>query len=321
MSYADFDYGLRIAKLAMVSTGLVGNILTFAIFSRKAFQKNSISTYCRALAVAECMLLLQLYTDVYMMLYKAAPLNTSDVMCKIVMYISVQMSAIPAWILVAFSVDKTLSMSRRQIPILKKKWFQWSVVASIVLFNLLLYVAIPITIKLQQYSTFANILYCDFATLSYFMVFIFVDLFETALIPFAIMMATSIITIRILYKSRKSLERVGKADKERKSRDTKYAVSSIVYNLLYVTLKLPNLVWYIMYGMRIPTSSYFLTITYFLFLLNLSLTFFINFASNSIFRKEFYSMFRIRHLVGEKFSTTGHSMTQTNRILPVMNEY
>lgn len=308
----DFETAFRLVKITTISAGLVGNLVTFLVYSRKTFQKNSMSTYCRALVVAECMILAQLLTELSMLFKKIAPLNMSDFMCKTVMYIFMEMSAIPGWILVALSVDKALCMSRKQFPILKKKSFQWSVVASIVMFNLLLYIEIPISIKLQRNSTFLNILYCDLATLNFFTPLIIVDLLETTLIPFAILMVISVITIRLIYKSRRSLEISSSVNIERRNKETKFAITTVAFNFMYVILKTPNIVWYIMYGIKIQTSSYFLIISFFLFLLNSSATFFVNFATNSIFRRELYIICGLR-----KVSITGQNvqMALPNRFI------
>ena len=236
-STADFDNVMRYVKIVMVSIGLAGNIITFIVFSRKAFMKNSIRTYCRALAVSQCLTLIQLITDVNYLVNKTTLLNINDGWCKAVMYIQTENNAIPGWILVAFSVDKTLSMRRIQISILRNKWFQRLVIAIIVVFNLLLYIEIPITISLRQYSNYVKVLYCDFATLDYFTVFIVINLLESTLIPFGIMMVSSVVTIRVLYKSRRSLEKTGNVNRERKSRDAKFAITSIAFNFMYMVLK------------------------------------------------------------------------------------
>jgi hypothetical protein len=319
-SSTDFDTALHYVKSVMISTGLIGNIITVIVFSRKAFQKNSISTYSQALAISQCLTLIQLMTSINYLAYKTQLLNLSDSWCKAVMYITLENNSIPGWILVAFSVDKTISMSRRQIQIIKKKWFQWSVVAAIVIFNVLLYLEILISLKLQQYSSYVKILYCDFTTLSFFTPFIIITLLESTMIPFVIMMVSSIITIRLLYRSRRSLERAGKISRERKSRDAKYAVTSIAFNLMHVVMKTPNFVWYILYANKISTSSYFLTISFFLFLVNCSFTFFVNFASNSIFRREFLILIRLRKPLTElQEQNTGHSFTNnTNRVMPTV---
>lgn len=262
---------------------------------------------------------MQLITDISILTTNTAPLNMSDGLCKTVMYLSLEMSSIPGWILVAFSVDKTLSMRKKPIVILKKKSFQWSVVAAIVLANLILYIEIPITLHLKSYSSIQNILYCDLATLDYFKPFIIINLLETTIIPFGIMVISSMITIRLLYKSRRSLEISGRLSVQRRSKDVKFAISSLTFCFLYVSLKMPNLVFYIMYANRETVSYYFLTISYFLFLVNSSATFFVNFVSNSIFRREFYILFRINLLIDELTSNTGRSNALLdNRILPIL---
>lgn len=317
-STAEFENIMRYVKIAMISTGIIGNLITVIIFSRKAFMKNSISTYTQALAISQCLILIQLIIDVNSLVNKTQLQNLNDGWCKAVMYIQTETNAIPGWILVAFSVDKTLSMRRIQISLLKNIWFQRLVIAIIVVFNLILYIEIPITIKLQQYSNYVKILYCDFATLDYFTVFIVINLLESTLIPFAIMMISSVVTIRLLYKSRRSLEKAGNVNRERKSRDAKFAITSIAFNFMYMLLKTPNFVWYILYANKISMSPYFLSISFFLFLVNCSATFFVNFATNSIFRRELFILFRLRkRRIEAQEQQTAQSLTN-NRVMPTI---
>jgi len=44
-------------SFATVSIGLVGNLLSFLVYSRKAFKKNSINIYCRALAIVDSLII------------------------------------------------------------------------------------------------------------------------------------------------------------------------------------------------------------------------------------------------------------------------
>jgi hypothetical protein len=196
-----------------------------------------------------------------------------------------QYASIPGWILVAFSIDKMLNMRASKPNILKSKLFQWSVVAGIVLFYICLYFVLLITLKLEPMM---GIYLCNLVTRDYFNAFVYVQITMTCAIPFIIMITTSVITIKLLLKSRASLKRNANAYKKRRIRDMKYAISSIVFNVYFIVFKMPFAI-----SPLIPDENlYFLTVSLFLFIVNCSSTFFVHLATNSIFCSQLLVIFR-----------------------------
>ena len=281
-----FYFPLTITEIAVISVGIIGNVLSLIVFSRKKFRKNSISTYCRALAVFECLGIIQLIHDVYRFIDETTFFyDLSDFNCKIFFYLWMEYMSIPGWILVAFSIDKMLNMRVSKPSILKSKLFQWSVVAGIVLFCFFSYFFLLISLKLERKM---GIFLCNLSFLNYYDAFAYVQMTVSCAIPFTIMIMTSFVTIWLLWKSRRLLERNGNDYKKKRIRDTKYATSSIVCNLFFVTFKMPLMIYPLL------SSTHFLYISIFLFIINCSSTFFIHLVTNSIFRYEFLVIFRFK---------------------------
>ena len=170
MSDASFIFATTTIEAAFIAMGLIGNVLNIIVFSRKTFRNNSISTYCIALAFVESITAVEFVICVYNLAYNINLPDQSVSLCKFTFSIAIYMNAIQPWIIVAFSIDKILSMRTRSIPILKKKWFQWSVVAGIVLFNLALYIYIPILIRVAE--IFPGYFMCDLSTIGFFNIYI-----------------------------------------------------------------------------------------------------------------------------------------------------
>ena len=287
MSLPVSNYGIAmtICRLTLTSMGVAGNIMSFIIFSRKTFRNNSISTYCRALAVLDCLILIQFIADVYSFINLTAFYNMNDTSCKLFYYFSILYTSIPGWILVAFSVDKMLNMRTSSPSIIKSKFFQWLVVAGIVIIHFILFVELLISLQVVPLFFMPSIKFCNFPFLSYFTLFVYINFSEACVIPFAIMIVSSIVTIRLLKKSRSSIERIGNADKKRRSRDIKYAISSVTFNVFFIAFKTPFII-----SPLVPLSSstdLFIDISFILFLFDCSSNFFIHLATNSIFRRTF----------------------------------
>jgi hypothetical protein len=288
-----FYIAMTISRAMIVLLGILGNIISFIVFSRKTFRNNSISTYCRALAVLDCLTIIELIENVYRIVNFRSYIffsNESDIWCKLFYYLSAQYSAIPAWILVAFSVDKMLNMRISPPQMLKSKLFQWMIVTGIVLLHFILYIELLTSLKLEISpfnKTYYNSSYvCNYTFLSYFYPLLYAQLSETCIIPFAIMIVTSCITISLLIRSRSHLERTGNADKRRRMRDIKFAISSLAFNVVFIAFKMPFFISYFLFK-----NFDFNQIAFLFFLVNCSSNFFIHFATNSIFRRELFAIF------------------------------
>ena len=291
MSDATFNFAVTTIEAVIVGIGLIGNILSIIIFSRKTFRSNSISTYCIALAICELWNLTEFITVVYTLAQNKFLYDQSDSFCKFYYSTNTWLASIHPWIMVAFSLDKLFSMRVNSLAILKKKWFQWSIVVGIVLFSLVLYIYVAIFIRVRE--IFPGFSMCDVTTIGFFNVHIIVFIFETSLIPFLVMFITSILTILLLIKSRNSVSKNGQVSRDRKSRDRKYAITSIVFNVSFITLKLPLAIFYLMLAYYSLYDPYFFKIVFLLYFLNMSMSFFIHLVTNSIFRRELLVLFRM----------------------------
>ena len=290
MSDPTFNFAITTAESIIIGIGIIANILCIIVFLRKTFRNNSISTYCIGLAICELLTIPAFITDVYNLSYNIYLPDHSNWFCKLYFYIVCFLASIQSWIMVAFSVDKLLSMRVNTIAILKKKWFQCSVVVGIVCFSNGLFLYVPILLRVRDIAP--GIPFCDPNTIPFFNVHLFLYIFETTLIPFIVMTITSILTIRLLIKSRNSVANNGQVANDRKYRDRKYAISSISLNITFIILRLPLTIFYILFGYYSLYDPYFYKVIYLFYYLDMSMNFFIHMLSNSLFRREFLVLFR-----------------------------
>ena len=311
MSTAVFTIAMNAVQAVTIAIGFIGSVLSVMIFSKKTFRNNSICTYCISMTIVECLSLFKFASNIGVLAYGVNLADQSDEFCKVSNFITTLLSSIRPCIMVAFSIDKLLTMRTRSITIIKKKWFQWSLVIAIVLFNTGLYIELPIYIKRRV--LFPGRYLCDGSTTGFYTIFMIVVLLETCLIPFVIMIITSVLTIRLLLKSRNSVERNGKLTQERKSRDFKYAVSSVTLNIMFIVLKLPLVIFNILSSFYSYNDVYFYNGSLFLFYLNMSLSFFVHLVTNSLFRQEFFTLLSFLKGIKDTLSTS-HSKQRLNQV-------
>ena len=310
MSAEDFSYVMNFIQAIIITIGLIGNIISIIVFSKKTFRTNSISTYCISIAIFENLSIAEMIADFFRVVYRVKAIDQTNFNCKIINYISTIMSTVQACLLVAFSIDKLLSM--KSVQIIKKKWFQFSIVGSIVFINALAYIFLPIS--LRRTEKYPGVYICDYSTIVFYKEFFIVNLLESCLVPFIIMSVTSTLTIRLLIKSRNSVEKInGQVLKERRSRDRKYAISSITFNIFFIVLKLPLLVYYILSAFYSYYNLYIQWFSLVFYFINISSSFFIHFATNSLFRREFKNVF-LRFGKANADSVNSNSRPRLNHI-------
>jgi hypothetical protein len=309
-----FTFVVNVVEATCIAIGMIGNFICILIFSRKTFRNNSISTYCIALGLIESLSVFEFIDAIGILKDKVNLSDQSDTNCKLIYYMDILLSGCQAWIMVSFGVDKLLNMRTSSTPIITKKWFQWSLVVGIILFNILLYIYVPILLKRAEVSP--NFYLCDFATMGFSQIFMIVFLLESCLIPFIVMIIISILTIRLLYKSRKSIERIGVVAAERKTRDKKYAISSVTLNIMFIVLKLPMMMFYTLFSFDNYFDVYYYRISIYLFFLNSSLSIFVHLVTNSLFRREFMVFFRLSKR-NQETSRSMNSNTTSRTIIPV----
>ena len=306
-----FNTVMAASRIAVIVIGLIGNLLSYIIFSRPAFQKNSISTYCRALAIFECFTIYELVADIGLLSSGYFYSLYSPIACKLYYYIGMVFGSIPGWILIAFSIDKVLSM-KKKANFIKKRKFQYMVIFGIVLFNFLFYIEVPIYLtntKLQVMN--ATYYICDTSTLSIGGAITMMFLIDGSLLPFLIMFASSIIMIKMIRDSSRTITNGGQSRvANRTSRDLKFAISSIAFNVVFVVLKMPLVIMIVLSSYYTLNQNAFTT-TFLLYFVNYSISFFVHLASNSIFRREFLVFMRLRKL--NSVSSLGQSTLFTNR--------
>ena len=158
-------------------------------------------------------------------------------------------------------------------------------------------------ILLNRSEIFPGYFICVVSAISFFNIHMILVTLETCLIPFVILTIATLLTIRQLFKSSNSIERIGNLTKERKSRDRKYAITSVSLNIISLVLKLPSAFSLILIAFFNYFNLYLYNIGFLLFFLNASLGFFIHMVTNSLFRKDFLVLFGLVKRNGESVIT------------------
>lgn len=287
---------------------IIGSLLSFLIFSRKAFERSTIGIYCKSVAIYDLFVIFNLSVGIASIVMKSRSLIlVIEVVCKITSFLLSTFSPMSAWILVAFSLDQLITVSlTKRFLFFKKKSFQYTILIGLFIFHCLIYSPVPYLSGLHNITTSENSSLTTCGNNS--IVFPIIILFEGFILPLVILFILTVIIIRYLamsrskinivprLKSSESLRNVSSAanmKNHRRVNDLKYAFNSVILNIIHIVFSSPL---YILGSLPISALDYELVniIGYLLFSLNFALHFGVHFCVNSIFRNEFLILIRIR---------------------------
>lgn len=276
--------------------GLIGNWLAFFVFSVKKFQSTIFSTYFRFLCLFDSLFLATAQISNILASFNIDLYNISSISCKIIMYLTYCEAAISIWTMAIISLDRMFSIvfpSRFQFR--KKSVYQIIIIIGMLFYNLLYWSPILFiyNINYNQNETNKTIdvndqrKECKSST----NLLHYIDLVNTTIVPFFIMILSTLITLREVFRSRKK----SSLNTCTKTRDIKFAITSISLNVLFLTFNLPTTLYnffrfsLVAYNL-IQLDSIISSIINFVFNLNYATLFYVNLIVNSLFRKEFLNM-------------------------------
>jgi hypothetical protein len=271
--------------------GIIGNILSFIVFSRKKFQNTIFSTYFRILAICDLLTLL-FRTEFFLSQFQLTTLiSFTEFLCKIHNFLIYLIPCLSIWILLLISLDRSLSiLTPAKFLFRKKQMFQLLACLIISVYNILLCFPLFFTSTIEQTpKNSTSPLECNNQS-------VLIDLLQlasSAIIPFILMLISSILIIKTLFNSRKNSNNSNRI----KKKDIKFAFTSIGLNISFFILNFPLSLYLII--------SYFVednfTIHAFLSMLLYShycTLFFVSYFLNSTFKKEFLILlFEIKNMI------------------------
>jgi hypothetical protein len=269
--------------------GLITNSISFLIFSQKKFQNTAFSIYYRVYLVFEIFNFLCPINKMFELNFEMYLSLVSNFFCKFRYYFTYSNYAIPPSLLVIISCDRFLCIAYPSKFLFRKKIsFQITMSLFAIGYNYCVYIPLwyyYLTEKINN-QTNQTITKCE----SPGQWIELINLFQELMIPFCLMFLFTSLTLRTVFNSRKaSLNNSANI----KSKDMKFAVSSITINILFLILRIP----YFFLLLTNNILNLFKNLNDLYIILNcLSLFFYysysafnflINYFVNSIFRKEF----------------------------------
>ena len=275
--------------------GLIFNVLSFFIFSRKKFKNTVFWIYFRFLIIFDCLTqflpvnrFLELGLDIKIR-------NISNFLCKFRFYYVYSIFPVSGWTLAFVSIDRFVSITfPNRFTIRKTVSFQIFICIIIMTFNLIYY-SPNLFFYLDEFKQFDNdtnrtvaIHKCNDPGIPLELM----HLIGSTLAPFITMILFTTFTLISIFNMRKTTS-TSHQQKKSRSKDKRFAFITISLNFVFLAFNIP-------YGIFANISDFFeksdlidliMSICLLLIYANFSTTFFINFLVNSMFSNEFKTIF------------------------------
>ena len=120
------------------------------------------------------------------------------------------------------------------------------------------------------------------------------DLVNRVVLPFIFMFFFSVLLIYSIFKSRKNVVDSFISSRNKKFQKLKrLAITSMFMNIAFISLELPMTITLLIQDTTTAWTVYS-QFTYYVFYMSYSVNFYVMFMSNSLFRKEFFEIFRFK---------------------------
>jgi hypothetical protein len=236
-------------------------------------------------------------------------------LCQILDFSQYGLNAIPGWLLVAVSIDRFINIAYpRRFTFFFNRSFQWALIACVTIYQPIYYSFMIWNSQLQSSGSTADT--ADNGTVIVTVTCVnnaaqllgWMDLFNSTIVPFALMIGFS---AALIYHIKKSRNRINIATQQghnrERARDRKFAVTALALNFIYLAFNLPVvienlLVAYLTIEQGVGNFLYFFIAT--LFYTFYATDFYVQFVANSIFREQFFLLFKLRVVRVDAGTTT-----------------
>lgn len=278
--------------------GIIGNLLSFKIFSRDAFKGHSFTIYFKFMTLNDLTITIYSATFILRSVFNIDLRTYSSFLCPTIDYITYILSPISSYLLVVISIDRFIKIQfQSKFGFFFRPKFQITLIFLIYTFNVIIFLTFFWNQKLTRKiipSSNTTVTTCDDKSTIQDNTEIYAGIF----LPFGLMIFFSGATIIHVFRSRFRVTRQsGTSQLNRLSKkDKKFAFTSVSLNIVYLTLNLP-LILLIELGENLNPDIYnkltqLLNIFYYT---NYAIGFFLQITANSIFRNEFFKMLHLKH--------------------------
>jgi hypothetical protein len=273
--------------------GVVGNILIILVYSRKNYKKYSSILWLQFLAMADgfavFMTLPYIFSGFQINLFEY-----SSFTCKIFYFYQYFSPAVSSWFLFIVNIERYTSIKHRNKKVFSNKLFIAFVLVFIFVWNFFVYFPNFLFFKIKLMNVTENASdenaqqsFCEQNNPYTINVLPYVDLLNSTLIPFLIMLICTILIIRLIVRQRKKLNK-NRNEVKRYKRDVQFSITIFLMNIFYFLLNMPFCIFNLLNSFEI---NFWFILIIIIYNLQFIFQFFVSVLLNRNFRRELSNLF------------------------------
>ena len=252
-----FEYFVNYIQVPIVlCLGIIGNTFGFLILFKKKLLQIGPRFIFQALFLTDSIYLVQILQPYLAYSYNKDLSLVSPFVCASYWYFNYLLSSISPWLLSYISVERYISIRYSKWKlILRNITNQWIFFIIIVTFNFVYYSEVIFLSGFQSTNNSnTSSSQCVFNSIEAQAIISYMDLAHRVIIPFILMVISSILLIESIRKVRLPISGSRRQDRRLK-KDIRFAITSILLDCIYLVLSLPISIY-------IFTPDYFNSIIY-----------------------------------------------------------
>ena len=288
--------------------GVIGNILSIVVLSRKNLRKNSFSFFIRHLNVFDLIILLTQFRHWMAFTFDLDIKLVSSLLCKLADFSVFSCAAGTVLFLTLITIDRFVSIAfPKRFAIFQKRGFHACQVGLVVVYSFLCHLPLALNNELVVTTSYEPLTNMSVESKACVLLgdagmYIFWITFFNPTLTIGLNIVLSILTILSIFKSRAKLRAKGKNKSSLK--DRKFAITIIAQNVSCFLSKMPLVIFFTVnsyLGLDFEKFQMFFVIFATIYVIESADSFLVNYFFNSIFKNE------VLALLGYKFKPMASS--------------
>lgn len=288
------------ANVIIVPLGIIFNILTILVFSRKQFRANTLGFYYRIIGVFDIIAITMTFFNYFGYSIKYEFELKSNVSCKLIHFLNRISFQVSAWLNVMVTIDRLISL---KYPNRRINFFQTKNCCIVIgIFSLACILNGPnllleLVTKQTNLTSKSYFVQCTSNSAELLFYIDLVNILSRMILPFILMIIINTLLILTLFASKSKIKH--KIDTKIK-REHNFALSLIILNLFFLVNLIPYSITTVLVNLsqfktldKLIIAALAFVISSYIALLNNVLPFLIHLKFNKLFAKEFASILKL----------------------------
>ena len=231
--------------ITMVAFGVTSNIVIFLVFRRKKFYKKLSRNYFCLMSITDAISLLTILPN-NLSGYGINLFILNQYACKVITFLEFFFPAMSSWILVLCNIERMLSVKYKNIILFGQVWFQLTIFGGLFALNFgiyYFYAYYTVLLSDNLNTTLSNStrnFYCDPTEFNDLPVLPILDMANSVVLPFILMLLCSIAIVHSIYLTGNTMMvKYLTKDISKLRRDIRFSVIIILLNTAFLVFNLP----------------------------------------------------------------------------------